>query len=81
MRAPAGQPEGRHDEKVSGASACGGSDHAHGRRRGLAMSNVEITSANSGSWGRRPAYLLSGYNVQRGRRTDSTLQSQLGDYP
>ena len=40
------------------------------------MSNVEITGANSGSWGRRPASLLSGYNVQRGQRTDSSLQSQ-----
>jgi hypothetical protein len=40
------------------------------------MSNIEITGANSGSWARRPAYLLSGYNVQRGRRTDSSLQSQ-----
>jgi hypothetical protein len=40
------------------------------------MSNVEITGANSGSWGRRPAYLLSGYNVKRGQRTDSSLQSQ-----
>jgi hypothetical protein len=40
------------------------------------MSNVEITGANSGSRARRPAYLLSGYNVQRGQRTDSSLQSQ-----
>jgi hypothetical protein len=40
------------------------------------MSNVEITGANSGSWGRRPAYLLSGYDVQRAQRADSSLQSQ-----
>ena len=39
------------------------------------MSNVEITGANSGSWARRRAYLLC-YDVQRGQRTDSTLQSQ-----
>jgi len=40
------------------------------------MSNVEIAGTNSGSWSRRPAYLLSGYDVQRGQRTDCTLQSQ-----
>jgi hypothetical protein len=40
------------------------------------MSNVEITGANSGSWGRRLAYLLSAYDVQRAQRADSSLQSQ-----
>ena len=40
------------------------------------MSNVEITGANSGSWDRRRAYLLSGYNVRRGQRTDFSLQNQ-----
>ena len=63
MRAPAGQPEGRHDEKVSGASACRGSDHAHGRR-----SRPALRLRGSRLGGRR-ATNLQPY------RSDSPLQS------
>jgi hypothetical protein len=37
MRAPVRQPEGRHNEKAFGASACGGAGHPDGRRSGPAL--------------------------------------------